>query len=228
MAMHDEIKEQKKKTKYMTGRERWKNYWYYYKIHTIAAVFGTIILVTLVKDILMNNQKSVFEVAIVNSESASLDEAYNEEFAAYLGLDPKKEKVFLDNSFQINLAGADQMTVATSQKMMALVQVGQLDAMIAPKDMLDHYSGNGFIGNLKDYLPPQLFQQLEARDKIYYTSLETENGTEILPAAIKVGDSEKLQEMNLYYTEEPLLSFITSTTHPDNVLKFIEYLYSEN
>ncbi|MEG1848592.1 MAG: hypothetical protein RRX92_07690 [Lachnospiraceae bacterium] len=225
MSMRDELKEQRKKTSAMTIKERLQNYWYYHKMHTFIGIVVGIVLVFMIQDFISANKESVFEMALFNTEVATVDEDFIDGFAQKIGMDPKKQDLFFDNSYAISLGDSVAMnpaTIASAQKMMAMVQVGDLDAILGLSDVIDYYTKNNFIANLNDFMSPEKLAAYEESDQIYYATLE--DGTK-MPAGIILQDSEKIEALGLYHTGTPILSFSITATHIDNTLAFLDYIY---
>lgn len=223
MAIHDEIKEQQKKTAEMTFKGKAAYFWDYYKVHTCVIAVVAVLSIFFIKDIMTGNQDSVFQMAVINSETQALDESYEQEFGEYIGIDPKKESVTFDNTYQISLDGADQMTVASTQKMVANVQLALIDAILAPSDIVDYYANNSFLGDISKVLPEEQFSELDAKGRIYYAQTETGR----TPVGIKVEDSKWIKKTGLFTKQEPVLTCLSNSTHQENLLKFISYLYLE-
>lgn len=224
MAITDEIKEQKKKIADMTWKEKLGYFWEYYRIHTFVGISIFLLLFFFVKDLLTNNQDTVFQVAIVNSEAQYLDENSERAFGEYLGIDPQKEKVIFDNSYQLHLDSMDQSTVASSQKMVANAQLEILDVIIAPSDVIDYYGENMFLGDLTTMLPPETFKELEEAGRIIYA--KDEAGTEY-PAGIDIADSPWVEKTGLYLQQKPILGCVENSVQEENIQKFLEYIYME-
>ncbi|MDD3205683.1 MAG: hypothetical protein PHS74_08125 [Lachnospiraceae bacterium] len=224
MAITDEIREQQKKLAEMTWKEKWNYFWDYYKVHTLVAIAVVVLLIFFIKDITTGNQDSVFQVAIVNSEVQSIEETEAEKFGEYLGIDPKEEKVVFDNSYQINVDSADQMTVASSQKMVANAQLALIDMIMAPEDVMDYYTYNSFLCDIRTILPEAQFEKLDEAGRIFYS--KTEEGKEI-PVGIKVDDSSWVKKTGIYAVQKPILACVENTMHSENILKFIDYIYQE-
>ena len=224
MAITDEIKEQQKKIADMTWKEKWGYFWDYYRVPTIVGIIILVLVIFFIKDLLTNNQDSVFQAAIVNSEIQYMEENAETAFGEYLEIDPKKEKVIFDNSYQLQLDSMDQATVASSQKMVANAQLAALDVIIAPNDVIDYYAENQFLGDLSAILPKETFVKLEEEGRIVYA--KSEEGTEY-PAGIDIADSPWIQKTGLYIQQKPILGCVENTVHPENIEKFLEYIYIE-
>ncbi|MDD2971323.1 MAG: hypothetical protein PHE02_04235 [Lachnospiraceae bacterium] len=224
MAITDEIKEQQKKIADMTRKEKWNYFWDYYKVHTIVAILVVVLLVFFIRDLVTGNQKSVFQAAIVNSEISVLEEGSEEAFETYLQINPKKEEVIFDNSYQLQLDSMDQATVASSQKMVANAQLKELDVIIAPDDVIAYYSENQFLGDISKLIPAEKFEELESKGRIVYE--KREDGTRF-PAGILIDDSPWIRKTGLYAIQKPVLGYVENTIHPENIQKFLDYIYTE-
>lgn len=220
MAIYDEIREQQKKAAEMTFKGKAAYFWDYYKVHTCVIAVVAVLAIFLIKDIMTGNQESVFQVAIINSETQTLDESYEQAFGEYIGINPKKESVTLDNTYQIDLDGADQLTVASTQKMVANVQLALIDAILAPSDIVDYYAYNSFLGDISKILSTEQFNELDAKGRIYYA--KTEAGK--TPVGIKVEDSQWIKKTGLFTKQKPILTCLSNSTHQENILKFIAYM----
>ncbi len=220
MAIQDEIKEQQRKTADMAWKGKVAYFWDYYKIHTGVIVIALLLLVFFVKDIMTGNQESVFQMAIINSETQTLNEKYEQEFGEYLGIDFQKEAVTFDNTYQINMEGTDQLTVASSQKMVANVQLALIDAILAPADIINYYAENFFLSDLSMVLPKKQFDQLDAKGLIYY--VVTEEGK--CPIGIRAEDSWWIKETGLYIKQQPIVTCLSNTKQQENFSKFVTYI----
>lgn len=221
MAISDEIKEQKDKLAQKTWKDKCKYFWDYYKIYTIVGIVLVIIVASFVKDLLTNNQKSVFQATIINSEIQFMDDKYETEFGKYLGIDTGKEKVIFDNTYGIHLDNTDQMTVASSQKIVANTQLALIDVMIAPKDVIEYYAGVDFLSDIRNVISAEQFEELDEHGNICYA--KTENGNKI-PVGIVVKDTKWIKDTGLYVKQTPILGVLSNTEHVENVRKFLTYM----
>lgn len=224
MAITDEIKEQQKKIADRTLKEKWGYFWDYYRTPTIVGIVILVFVVMFVKDLLTNNQDSVFQAAIVNSEIQNMDEDSETAFGEYLGIDFGKEEVIFDNSYQLQLDSMDQATMASTQKMVANAQLKMLDVIIAPGDVIDYYAENLFLGDLSKILPKETYTKLEKEGRLIYAQNE-EGGN--YPAGIDIADSPWVRNTGLYIQQKPILGCVENTVHPDNIQKFLDYIYIE-
>ncbi len=221
MSILDEIKEQQQKTAKMSRKGKFDYFWYYYKIPFIVVVVIVIFSFFLIKDMISANREPVLQAAIVNSELTSVEESFLTELDTYFQIDPKKQVIIMDNSYRLNLESSDQMTVASSQKMIAMVQVKELDFMIAPSDIIDYYTTNTFYADLSAVIPSELFSDLDSRGLIYYSKDEAGNS---IPVGIDLTENEKLKRTGLYTLSDPVLAITVNTPNLENILKFLDFL----
>ena len=73
MAMIDEIKEQTRKMKEMTPKQKWEYFWGYYKFHVLFIAVILFFLITLTRDIL-KSKETVFYTAMINANTDSVTE----------------------------------------------------------------------------------------------------------------------------------------------------------
>lgn len=221
MAILDEIKEQQKKAAEMSLKGKLDYFWYYYKIPFLIAVVVIIFGSFLIKDMLAANREAVLQVAVLNSEATAPEPVFQSELESFYAIDPDKQVITIDSSYRIDIEAADQMTVASSQKIIAMVQVKELDIMIAPADIMDYYASNDFFTDLSAMLPTELIARLADQNLLYYA--KTSEGKEI-PIAIDLSGSEKFKDSGLYSSVTPYLAVPVSAPHQDNIIKLLSFL----
>ena len=225
MPILDEIKEQQKKAATMSWKGKLGYFWDYYKIPTLVILVVLIFSFFLIKDMIAANRESLLQAAIINSELSTVDASFQTDLESFYKLDPKKQVVTLDNSYRLDLTAADQMTVASSQKLIAILQVKELDVMIAPADIIDYYTLNSFFADLSSLLTPEQIDLLEAQDLLYYA--ETEEKASI-PVGIDLSKCERFTQTKLYTINTPILAVAVNSTNNDAILRFLTFLELTN
>lgn len=243
--INDEVREQKQKFKDMTFKEKWRYFWDYYKIHTIVTIFAVILIVTFAKDMILNNQECVLSVAMINGYPVTDSDVFMEEYATYAEIDSKEYEVTLDTSYQYSKDDMSQMTMATVQKLMALVSASALDVMISDYEAVDNYANSGFFVDLRTVLPADLLEKF--KDSFYYYTydpnlevegFEPEEGylgpfdtLEPVPVGIIATDFPKLVELGAYeYTipekgkAEPIFTILGNSKYIDSTIQFLRFL----
>ncbi len=238
MAISDEIREQRKKLSGMTSKQKISYIIYYYKFHFLGALFVLTILISLIHSIVTKKEISLY-CAMINSLPYDSElTVLREDFSEYAGIDLNENEVVIDCTMNINYESQDQMTYGYVQKLMALLNTGDIDVFVADKPVVDNYGQIAAFKNLEEFLPDDLRQELEGQFDIYeYTFTDEDTGeTATLPIGLYIYNSKILREcyesngMQGMYTEEmnPIFCITANGKNPENAIKFLRYLISEN
>lgn len=174
MAMIDEIKEQTRKMKEMTPKQKWEYFWGYYKFHVLFIAVILFFLVTLTRDIL-KSKETVFYTAMINANTDSVTEEvlaeWNGELEEIFGVNTKKEEVCFDTGYNMSNDRSSQFDYTTMQKLMVMAGSQSLDAMIANTGVFEFYAQASFFTPLEQLLTPEQYERLEPY--FYYTDYAT-------------------------------------------------------
>ena len=165
MSVNEDIREQRKKLKGQGFKAKWDYFWEYYKIHTLVAVFVVILLVMLIHDI-SNNKPYGFYAAAINSAASGAQDILEKEFTDYSGIDTTNQLCYIDTTLVYNLDLIDEVTIATSQKIMATMAASDLDVMIADDKLFTHYANQESFLDLRTVLSEDELKGLE--DRLFY------------------------------------------------------------
>lgn len=222
MPVIDDIKENHEKLKGKGFKYGFSYFWEYYKIPTLAVILVGIFLFSLIKTV-VTSKDIAFEAILMNAAVAPDETA----FAEQIGIDPKKEQVFFDSSYIMNVDpnSYSETTYVNSQKLMAVIASGSADVMLADPLMAGSYFNADIFGDLRDFFT---VDELEALgDKVIWNApVDPDTGEtlrESFPVALNVNDAVKLKEC--YFTEDVYFMVIVNTTHPDYVKAFYNYIY---
>ena len=138
MSVNDEIRQERKKLKGKGFKAYAEYFWDYYKIHAIVAVALIIMVAVLIKDI-RNNKPYGFYAMMVNSNASAAQDIFEDRFAEYAGIDTEQYACLVDMASSFDPLVLDQMTVATSQKIMAVLSAKELDVMGGDIKTILHY-----------------------------------------------------------------------------------------
>ena len=138
MSVNDEIRQERKKLKGKGFKAYAEYFWDYYKIHAIVVVALIIMVAVLIKDI-KNNKPYGFYAMMINSNASGAEEIFEDRFAEYAGIDTQQYACLVDTSSSFDPLVLDQMTVATSQKIMAVLSAKELDVMGGDLKTILHY-----------------------------------------------------------------------------------------
>ena len=165
MSVHEEIREQQKKLKGQSFKAKMEYFWEYYKIHTLVAVCAVIFLVMLINDVRSTKPYGFYATAI-NSAASGAQEILEKEFAEYSDLDTTNYDCYIDTTQTYNLQLIDEVTIATSQKIMANMAAAELDVMIADSDIFTHYANQETFLDLRTVLSEKELESL--KDRLFY------------------------------------------------------------
>lgn len=165
MPAMDEFKAQREAIKNKSFKEKLAYYWYYYKIHVIVAIFAIILVITTIHDI-VTYKDIAFYVAFLNSFDTEHDQEFIDEFSLLTDIDTDEYDIYLDTNMYFNVADYDQASMAAMQKFLAMSSSGEIDVVIADRNVYSSYADNGFFRNLNEYLTDE--QLAKYADHFYY------------------------------------------------------------
>jgi hypothetical protein len=222
MAINDEIREQQQKLKDMTFKKKLSYILYYYKYPILITTFVLVLLISTIYSI-VTRKDTAFYCAMINSTvyNAKSDELM-QDFSEDAKIDLTKENVVIDCSMQINYEKAGQLDSGYAQKILVLLNAGDIDVMIADEPVIRNYSSISAFKDLGSILSKDIMKQLEAKFDFYYDVAE--DGSNV-PIGIIVTNSKIIKDGTFYSSSyEPILSITSNTKHPETAIKFINYL----
>lgn len=162
--VQDEIRQQQQKLKDKPLKEKLQYFWYYYKVHTIVIAAVVIFLGTLIGDILSAKDYTFYAVMLnaVNLSGDSMESAFGE----YAELDLETYECFIDTDTTLSYRTATQYDMANSQKLIALIQTGDLDALVFDSEVFNNYANNEIVLDLTTLYTADELQKYEGR--LYY------------------------------------------------------------
>lgn len=162
--VHDEIKQQHMKTKDMSFKGKLGYFWYYYKIHTLVALLVIIFGAVFIHDIATSKDYNFYGIML---NSSVLDgDAMEASFGEYADLDMENYDCFIDTSSVFSFQDQSEYDLATYQKLIALVQTKDLDAIVMDSQTFYNFSFNSMMIDLRNVLSEEELAQYEG--KIYY------------------------------------------------------------
>ena len=251
MPVSDEIREQQKKMKDKTFREKLGYFWDYYKIHTLVAVLVLIVGGTLIHDIATSKEEA-FSATLLNAYGENMQHDFQDAFAEYAGIDTETYECYIDTSSTLNYNMTSETDLAIFQRTVAMAQTGSLDVLAGDLMPFTHMAGTGMFLDLRDILTEEEYARYEPyfyyldgvllEDEDDDTSYDSDGSTDFLdtdidhtdpssmekpiPVGIYLPDNEKLNEYSCYTMsgETPILGFVYSTTRIDTAKQFLQYL----
>lgn len=168
----EEIREQQKKAfATMTFKEKLAYFWDYYKIHTIVAICVIVFLVSFIHSY-RSNKPYAFYAVLLNAadteENRDIPALWADEFLEYAGIDPESYQVNIDTTTDITAdGGGDQYEMANRQKMAAMMQIGDIHAIVADTETFDSYARLEYFYVLTDTFSEE--ELAPYADYLYYT-----------------------------------------------------------
>ena len=167
----EEIREQQKKAiSTMTPREKLAYFWDYYKVHTIAAVIVVVFVISFINSY-RSNKPFAFYAILLNADTsgdhAVTAAAWDEAFMEYAGIDPEAYQVNIDTSVSISADGGSQYDVANRQKMAAMMQAGDIHAIVADTETFEGYARLEYFYDLNTVFTKE--ELAPYADLLYYT-----------------------------------------------------------
>ena len=197
MAVRDEIRQQRQKLKGQGFKAHWDYFWEYYKIHTIVAVVAIILVVTLIRDIANRKPYALYSL-FVNNQGMETQLLLQDGFAEYAGIDTTAENVLVDTSSNYIGSSIDQTTVATSEKIMALISASELDVFVSDLGTAYHYASQETFMDLRDVFTKEELDAMSDRlfyvDQAYADYLASEEYTDYITTG-KFDESNKYAVM---------------------------------
>lgn len=187
--VRDEIKAQQDKTKNMSFKEKLSYFWDYYKVHTIVAVLVIIFTISFFHTVL-TQKDYCFNGLMLNSYGLS-DTALEESFSEYAQLDTENYECFIDTNSSLSQLRSSQYDMASSQRIIALTQTGQLDAVLFDSLVFSDFAMSGMFPDLRTLFSEE--ELMPYRDFLYYVDYA------------KIRELQNREPNDTRFAEEPAL-----------------------
>lgn len=170
MAIYDEIKEQTNKMKDMTGKEKLRYIWDYYKIPIIAVVVVLIASVVLIRDIRENSKPTYISVAMINTNFAvDPTNTLEDDFVRCAGIDLDANNIYFGYDYSFPDDYFDTTVMAYQQRLVSQYSAGELDIVIGPVKPMVTSADCGGYSDLTQMLPEALIEDLKERGYEFFT-----------------------------------------------------------
>lgn len=252
MPLMDEFREQREAIKNKPFKEKFSYYWGYYRVHFFAVVFTLVFGSFFIHDIVTAKDYAFYAI-FVNSVMSQDDAAFMDEFSEYMELNTDKYQTMVDSSLRISET-FDEITMASQQKIMAIIAAQEVDTMLSVPNIFADYADNHTFHDLRTVLTAEqlekyqdqffymddieveelpmdeMLAQAELEDTEDYLTTRTDPSSMENPTPVGIFlDGEaivKLQEWG-YYGEDshPVFGIPSNTNNIENALKFLDWLY---
>ncbi|TCL60372.1 hypothetical protein EDD76_10267 [Kineothrix alysoides] len=253
MSIHEEIRDQQKKTKDMTFKEKLSYFWDYYKVHTIVTLAVIIVGGVFIHDA-VTAKDHAFSAILLNSYGSDSQDILETEFAGYANIDLNTYDCYIDTASILSYASMDQMDLAVSQKIIAMSQTDGLDVLISDITPFSNFAEGMMFFDLREELTAEEYKKYEP-DFFYIDAATLDSDDELvydesgmpvvtddsidhsdpsamadpMPVGIYLKDSAKLAQYQCYTTDEtpPVLGFVVTSAKKENAHLFLQYLMEE-
>lgn len=253
MAMSDEMREQRKKLKGKTTKEKLKYFRDYYKVHTILALLALFIIGIFIRDA-VTAKDYAFYATVLNSYAMDEQEGISNDFASYAGIDLNEFDCFIDTTSTLSYETMSQMDLAVSQRIVAMTQTNGIDVLISDPEPFANFAEGGMFPDLRETLTAEEYDRFQEHffyvdrasmdmnnNEMYYdedgtpqvvdTSIDHSDPSAMddpVPVGIYVTGAPKLKEWKCYTDgTEAVFGFAWSSKRQEMAHRFLEYLYAE-
>lgn len=160
----DEIREQTKKFKDMSLKEKWEYFWEYYKINVIVIVIIASFVISMVYNF-VTAKDYCFNGLMLNATMMD-QEKIAASFAEYAGLDTDTYECYIDATSTLSYQNPSEYELATSQRIVALIQSKELDGLVFDAEVFYNYAFNQVFMDLREVYTEEELAAYEGR--IYY------------------------------------------------------------
>lgn len=206
--VRDEIRAQQEKTKDMSFKGKLSYFWYYYKVHTIVAV-AVIILTASFLHTVLTQKDYCFNGMMLNAFRLS-DTVLEERFSEYAQLDTENYECFIDTDSSLSQLRSSQYDMASSQKIIAITQTGELDAVVFDSLVFSDFAMSGMFPDLRTIFSEQ--ELMPYRDFLYYVDY-----AKIREFQNPAPNDTSLAEAPALETEEEIAAEADYHRHPENM-----------
>ena len=183
MAVMDEFKEEREALKRGTPKQKLAYFWYYYKWHVIISVIIIGMLVSFIYQF-VNRKDTAFNAVLLNA--SLLDQMSSEQpdfltdFAEKEGIDLNTSDITFDTSIRIVEDSMDEVSVTSTQKLMAYVAANELDSMITDFDSFQKYANSSLFYDPVSYTHLDVYKRQVHESLTDHYSLNTLRGATLL------------------------------------------------
>uniref|UniRef100_UPI004057B6C5 hypothetical protein n=1 Tax=Acetatifactor sp. TaxID=1872090 RepID=UPI004057B6C5 len=205
MPVMDEFKEERESIKNAGLKEKLKYFWYYYKLHTIGAIFAVVLIVTLIHDI-ASQKDDAFFAAMLNCAVPDPEktEVFLQNYADYAGIDRNEYDVLVDSTISFAtedtaqfVANLSELTMSAGQRLMAYTSAGELDVIIGGSNVFPDQAYQGMFHDLRDIMTKEQIAKYEP----YFYYVDQAHITAMDEAEVELAINENLDDSMFDYPD---------------------------
>lgn len=202
-------------------KSRWENYWYYYKFHTLLAIFAVFVAVLIIISFIRSDEPVYLTVVDTTIALGAKDSAeLLNGFAEYKGID--ENSVVLNN---VSDYVTDEIARRTGAKSLPMsVEYGDIEIVFSFRG---YEFSRDYVGNIEEILPAELLDRL-GDDVIACYLEENENGDLVETedtASIIVNNAARFKEFYGEVDGVVVLQIPANCRNREYAVEFVRYLF---
>lgn len=175
MSVAKEIREEQRKAlSTMSPKEKLSYFWDYYKIHALVTVVVIVFAAMFIYQYVTNKDYAFYATfinAMQTDSNADLSTKWAEEFQEFADIDPDEYQVYIDTAVSLSDDISSQYAISNREKMLAMMQIGTINAIVADTKVFEEYAQFEYFCNLEMILSPEELKKY--RPYLYYTDAAT-------------------------------------------------------
>ena len=205
--------------KELTWKERIAHFWEYYKWVAIAVIAVIIAAVSVVISVQENSKPLLYGGVAVNVNVSEEASAYLVDgWMKHVQGDPKKDRVdFSEMLLNLEANTMSDLGMANAEKLLTMVESGDLDYLIMDAYALSYCGGNGIFAPLENALSAQTIAKFEGK----LVTIETDDGSYY--GAIDITDLPFVKA-NMTSNDKIYIAFPGNTGRESKNEAFLQYL----
>lgn len=208
----------------MTVKEKIEHIWEYYKPAVFGIVAGVALIIYIIVKILNPDPEVVLGVTLVNSymQQDAEGRVIFDDYLTDNGYNTEEETISVNSSFYLSADGMSQMDMASSQALIAMNAVGEIDILGGDEAVMNMLGVNGGLMEMEEVLTPEQMEQYADR---LFTAENPETGEKYV-CALKLPTGNLLTEAG-YYPEEVWAAIPLTSKRQELAKKVFAYLLGE-
>lgn len=191
----------------------------YYGVQALLTIIGIAFVSYLLYSIFGPKTDIQLEVAIINNtvKDEVLTE-FKDDFTEYLQLDSGTEEVIINSNYYFD---NESTGYSMRQILSTHIAAQEIDIIIAPQSEFQGYAYTGYLIDLSEQLPTDLYTAMTKR---FYISDATDNPEQVA-YGINLSDSVLFKDNGFNDTDPYMLGIVANSKHSENTVEFIRYLF---
>lgn len=246
MPLMDEFREEREAIKKGTPKEKLNYFIDYYKWHVVVTVAAIVFVVSLGYQIL-SRKDTAFCAAMINGIELASAEEYIQSFAEYAGIDMEEYDVLLDATMRIDLNNLDQVTISSSEKLMAFIAAKNVDVFVTDAKIMEQHANSDTFWDLREFLSEEQFARYESRfyyidqavvdeKNAHYNNLDQayvpvypdprnpDAMQDPIPVGIYLDDSSNLRDYYYYDEGDVIVGVVGNTERSETTSLFLDFI----